>query len=645
MSIETLTQPMNKEHEACVNKPKRFSQLCKHAQLIAALFSGFLIFMTWLLEEYLSQPWTVTLYVTAYIIGGFAKAKEGIEETVVHKELNVELLMIIAAIGAASIGYWTEGAILIFIFALSGALETYTMNKSEKEISSLMNLQPETALRLRDGKEQLIPVTDLKVGDHFLVKAGERVPADGTIFRGETALEEAAITGESIPNKKTTGDDVFAGTMNLNGSITVQVTKPASESVFQKIIHLVQSAKSEKSPSQLFIEQFEGAYVKVVLFAGSVLLFLPYYAFGWTWQETFYRAMIFLVVASPCALVASIMPATLSAISNGARKGILFKGGVHVEGLAQVKAVALDKTGTITNGTPEVTDVLFAENSSFSKGKLLQVIGSIEKESNHPLANAIVSYINNKNIEQNEQIDSLQDIPGKGLKAKVNGETWWIGNESLIGTETICHFYNGIHEQLAKQGKTLVFVANDDGVVALFALKDTIRKDIVDAIKGLQKENIEVVMLTGDHEETAKAIAEEAGVRQYYANCLPEDKVAKIKELKQKHGHVAMIGDGINDAPALATANLGIAMGDGTDVALETADVVLIKNDLTKVSYALQLSQKMNRIVKQNVVFSITVIILLLLSNFLQLIHLPLGVIGHEGSTILVILNGLRLLK
>ncbi|MCP8617911.1 heavy metal translocating P-type ATPase [Salirhabdus salicampi] len=636
---------MNKEHEACVNKPKRFSQLCKHAQLIAALFSGFLIFMTWLLEEYLSQPWTVTLYVTAYIIGGFAKAKEGIEETVVHKELNVELLMIIAAIGAASIGYWTEGAILIFIFALSGALETYTMNKSEKEISSLMNLQPETALRLRDGKEQLIPVTDLKVGDHFLVKAGERVPADGTIFRGETALEEAAITGESIPNKKTTGDDVFAGTMNLNGSITVQVTKPASESVFQKIIHLVQSAKSEKSPSQLFIEQFEGAYVKVVLFAGSVLLFLPYYAFGWTWQETFYRAMIFLVVASPCALVASIMPATLSAISNGARKGILFKGGVHVEGLAQVKAVALDKTGTITNGTPEVTDVLFAENSSFSKGKLLQVIGSIEKESNHPLANAIVSYINNKNIEQNEQIDSLQDIPGKGLKAKVNGETWWIGNESLIGTETICHFYNGIHEQLAKQGKTLVFVANDDGVVALFALKDTIRKDIVDAIKGLQKENIEVVMLTGDHEETAKAIAEEAGVRQYYANCLPEDKVAKIKELKQKHGHVAMIGDGINDAPALATANLGIAMGDGTDVALETADVVLIKNDLTKVSYALQLSQKMNRIVKQNVVFSITVIILLLLSNFLQLIHLPLGVIGHEGSTILVILNGLRLLK
>ena len=335
-----------------------------HLELIAALLSGVLILIGWILDKNGIGTSAVVIFLLAYVIGGFAKAKEGIESTIEEKDLNVEMLMILAAIGSAIIGYWTEGAILIFIFSLSGALETYTMNKSHREISALMDLQPEEALRVTNGLSEKVAVSELVTGDHILVKPGERIPADGKIIDGRTNIDQAAITGESIPVTKSIGDEVFAGTVNLRGSITIEMTKPSSDTLFQKIITLVQSAQSEKSPSQLFIERFEGTYVKVVLAVVALMMFVPHFALGWSWTETFYRAMILLVVASPCALVASIMPATLSAISNGARHGILFKGGIHLENLGNLKAIALDKTGTLTKGKPEVTDVIFRDDLS-----------------------------------------------------------------------------------------------------------------------------------------------------------------------------------------------------------------------------------------------------------------------------------------
>ncbi|WP_174615946.1 heavy metal translocating P-type ATPase [Virgibacillus ihumii] len=638
---ETLQSSKNNPLQPFLNT-SFFSRVSPHLELIAALFSGFLILVTWLLGDRLSDTLWVVLHLIAFVVGGYAKAKEGIQETIANKELNVEMLMIFAAIGSAAIGYWTEGAILIFIFALSGALETYTMNKSNKEISALMNLQPEQALLISNGKEKIVPVSELEVGDIISVRAGERIPADGTIMKGTTAVDESAITGESIPVSKINSEDVYAGTVALDGSISVNITKPANETLFQKIIQMVQSAQEEKSPSQLFIERFEGTYVKVVLAAVAVMMFLPTVLFNWTLSESIYRAMILLVVASPCALVASIMPATLSAISNSAKHGVLFKGGVHAENLSHMKAIAFDKTGTLTNGTPEVTDLYISPNTD--EEDVLLHTGAIEKESTHPLAEAITARSGKLDLSK-VNVQHVKTLSGNGITAVVNDEAWKIGKAGFVGETEANAFQNGIAEKLAAEGKTIVFVKRNNHIIALYALKDTIRTEAKEAIKTLRKHGIHTIMLTGDNEITAKAIAAEAGIDDYIAKCLPEEKVDHVKALRGKYGNVGMVGDGINDAPALATANIGIAMGKGTDAALETADVVLMKNDLPKITNAIHLSERMNRIVKQNVIFSMSVILLLIGSNFLQILDLPLGVFGHEGSTILVILNGLRLLK
>jgi Zn2+/Cd2+-exporting ATPase len=614
-----------------------------HAELIAAGLSGVFIATGWMTDKMNDHVASIIFYLLAFVIGGFAKAKEGIEATYENKQLNVEMLMIFAAIGSAIIGYWTEGAILIFIFAVSGALETYTMNKSHKEISSLMELQPEEALLINNGAERRVPVSELKVGDLILVKPGERIPSDGVIKKGHTNIDEAAITGESMPVSKGLETEVFAGTVNLTGAITVQTTKASNETLFHKIIELVQSAQSEKSPSQLFIERFEGTYVKTVLLVVLLMMFLPYFLLDWTWNESFYRAMILLVVASPCALVASIMPATLSAISNGAKRGILVKGGVHLENLSHLKAIAFDKTGTLTKGKPEVTEIIVNEN--FSEAELLWKTASIENQSNHPLAQSIVKYVKANLDRDLLQPEKLEDVSGWGVKAEINGEQWKIGKADFVGKEAALSFAEGKAASLASQGNTLVFVQVNDCLAAIIALKDVVRQETKLAIDHLRKQGIYTVMLTGDSEKTANVIAEESHVDQFYAECLPEEKVEHLKKLKEKYGTIAMVGDGINDAPALATANVGIAMGEGSDVALETADVVLMKNDLPRIAEAIHLSQRMNTIIKQNVIFSITVIMVLISSNFFQLLDLPFGVIGHEGSTILVILNSLRLLK
>ncbi|ALX49596.1 heavy metal translocating P-type ATPase [Lentibacillus amyloliquefaciens] len=620
-----------------------YRRIRDHIELIAALISGFLILLTWSMESILSQPMWVILHLIAFAIGGYAKAKEGIMETIRTKKLNVEMLMIFAAVGSVAIGYWTEGAILIFIFALSGALETYSMNKSNRAISSLMEMQPEEAILLENDVEKTVPVSTLAIDDAILVRAGERIPADGAITKGTSAIDENAITGESMPLSKKNGNDVYAGTVALDGTLTVRITKKPTETVFQKIISMVQSAQKEKSPSQLFIDRFESTYVYGVLITVVIMLFLPYLLFDWALSESIYRALVLLVVASPCALVASITPATLSAISNAARKGVLFKGGIHVENLSHINAIAFDKTGTLTKGKPEVTDAYFADEAD--KTYVTAVVGAIENESTHPLAQALTTYSKQQH-DDNPSIDvhDMKTLGGKGVTAIVDNQKWEIGNPDFVGRKEAEAFAN-VSAELAAEGKTIIFAKADDTIVAVFALKDTIRKSTKKAISKLKKARIHTVMITGDNERTAKAVADEAGIDHYIASCLPQEKVEHVKALREKYENIAMVGDGINDAPALASANVGVAMGEGTGVALETADMVLMKNNLERITNSINLSRRMNRIVKQNIVFSLSVIVVLILTNYLQMLDLPLGVIGHEGSTILVILNGLRMLK
>ncbi|MBT2571490.1 heavy metal translocating P-type ATPase [Planococcus sp. ISL-110] len=611
-------------------------------ELIAAIASGILILVAYYLETQELSPYYVAAYLLAFGIGGYAKAKYGIKKSIENKDLNVEILMILAAVGASIIGYWTEGAILIFIFSLSGALETYTMNKSRKEISALMDLQPEEAWLLKDGKTERVSVKELNTGDIVAVKPGERIPVDGEIHTGQTAVDESAINGESIPASKYEQDTLFAGTVNLTGAITMVMTKPSSETLFQKIIELVQSAESEKSPSQQFIERFEGSYVKVVLVVFVLMLFLPHYLLGWDWITTFYRAMVLLTVASPCAVVASITPATLAAISNGAKSGIIFKGGIHLENLSQVKAIAFDKTGTLTRGKPEVTDFVIRKGTA--REEIMAKVAGIESQSNHPLAKGITDYIIQQGVEPLHNVQ-VEDVPGFGLKAFIEGEELLVGKPGFVGASDAEAFEGGLLEKLANQGKTVTFVSDSEGIVAAMALKDTVREIVKTTIRDLKNNGIHCLMLTGDNETTAKVIASETGVDDYIAECLPGDKVTHIKNMLDKYGKVAMVGDGINDAPALATSTVGIAMGEGTDVALETADIILMKSDLSRIAYSIRLAKKMQRIIKQNIYFSISVIIVLIISNFFQAITLPLGVLGHEGSTILVILNGLRMLN
>ncbi|MGM0873357.1 MAG: heavy metal translocating P-type ATPase [Bacillota bacterium] len=625
------------------DKDSFFTKWAEHIELINAMIAGVLIGFGWFFDSQGNESLAIPLFILAFVIGGYAKAKEGIEETIAEKNLNVELLMIFAAVGSAIIGYWTEGAILIFIFALSGALETYTMNKSQREISALMSLQPEEAFLLDNGNERRVHVSSLHVGDTILVKPGERIPTDGLILTGKTNIDQSAITGESMPVERESNDVVFAGTVNGNGSITISVTKKSTETMFQKILELVQSAQSEKSPSQQFIEKFEGTYVKAVLTLVAIMMVLPHFALGWSWNESIYRALVLMVVASPCALVASIMPATLSAISNGARNGLLFKGGVHLEQLSKTKVVVFDKTGTLTKGEPTVTDIIISE--TLDSDSFFEAVLSIENQSNHPLAKAIVLKIQKDFPKHIANMSSVDEKSGFGVSAIINDVNWKIGKADFVGRQEAMNYENGVSERLSQEGKTIVYVVREEQIVGLLALKDVVREEAKAAIQTLKANGIITVMLTGDSQSTAEAIAKEIHVDHFIGECLPEDKVNEIKGLRVKYGTVTMIGDGINDAPALATSDVGIAMGEGTDVALETADIILMKNELSKLTKAVNLSKKMNRIVKQNIIFSMSVIALLICSNFIQILDLPLGVIGHEGSTILVILNGLRLLR
>lgn len=634
--MELVTYQIDKQNKETIKTTKAEQYL----EFAFALSSGLLTLVAFLLET-TNLHYAITLYIAAFLIGGYVKTKEGILELWKEREFGVDLLMMVAAIGAASIGYWLEGALLIFIFSLSGALETYTMARSERDLSKLLSIQPEVATTVHsDGSESEIPISQLQVNDVVVVRPGGRIPVDGFVLEGSSEVDQAAITGESIPVPKTKNDEVYAGTMNSTGSLFIKVTVSNENSLFAKIVKMVDQAKEEVPESQLKIERLEKIYAKVILLVTAILLFAPHFIFNWSWSETFYRAMVFLVVASPCALVASIMPAILSAMSNGSRRGILFKNGMQLEILSEIGVVAFDKTGTLTEGKPKITDVeLFSE---MKETELLQAAASIEWLSEHPLAKAIVSHAKDRGIDRLKP-EMLHAESGFGVKATYQGKEWRIGKPEWF---SLTNMNLNKVQTLESQGKTVVIVERETKIIGAIALKDTIREDAKTLIQSLQKLGIYTVMLTGDQKRTAEVIANELGISEYYSGLLPQDKVEKVRELRESYGKIAMVGDGVNDAPALSQASMGIAMGaGGSDIALETADVVLMNDNLSRISTAVSLSKRMKRIVRQNLIFAASVILLLLLSNFTELINLPLGVVGHEGSTILVILNGLRLLR
>ncbi|RXT15259.1 heavy metal translocating P-type ATPase [Ammoniphilus sp. CFH 90114] len=619
------------------------SFLLQHGEGLAAMVCGILTMIAWFFDHFNYSEVSPYIYLCAYIVGGFVKAKEGLYTLLKERELDVNLLMLLAAMGAAGIGYWLEGAILIFIFSLSGVLESYTMARSYKDIASLMDLKPETATMLKDGKECVVKIEQLQVGDLMVVKPGERIPSDGKIIEGRSSVNQASITGESIPVEKGLNDEVYAGTLNENGALIVEVTCRSESTLFSKIIQLVQEAQSEKPVSQTFMENFERIYAKVIIGVTLVLILVPSYFLSWSFEDSLYRAMVFLVVASPCALVASIMPVVLSSISNAARHGILFKGGAHLENLSEVKVVAVDKTGTLTYGRPKVTDVFTFQQ--MSQEDLFYAVGSIESLSEHPLSKAVVEKAKELQLSL-DRPKEIEAVTGFGIQALFSGEYWKIGKSGFMEPSVVTAEGKELASRLESEGKTVVFIQNTKGLAGIMGIQDIIRPDALAAVKQLQKQGIKVIMLTGDREGTAQVIAEQSGVDDFYAELLPEQKVEMVRKLKEKYGKVAMLGDGVNDAPALATATVGIAMGTtGSDVALETADLVLMNDDLEKIPSAIRLGKRAKSVIKQNIVFSLSVILLLIISNFAYELALPLGVIGHEGSTILVILNGLRLLK
>ncbi|BBD65286.1 heavy metal translocating P-type ATPase [Nostoc commune NIES-4072] len=660
--------------------PQRLGQFTReHADSVAALLCGFLLFLGWFALHLGWLGLAFLLLPAAYVIGGYESAREGLTTLFKEKELDVDLLMIVAAIGAASLGLWRreyhliiDGAILILIFAISGALEGYAMQRTERSIRSLMSLTPDTARVLLQGKEEEIPITQLKVGNEIVVKPGELIPTDGIILSGYSTLNQAAITGESLPVKKTVGEEVFAGTLNGYGALQIEVHKPAQSSLIQRVIRLVEQAKTEAPPSQEFIDRFEKGYAKVIVVAGILLATLPPFLWGWDWETTIYRALTFLVVASPCALMAAIMPTLLSGIANGARQGILFKNGAQLEKIGKVRAIAFDKTGTLTTGQVQVFQVISV--NEYTQADVLKAAATVESYSEHPIGKAIVQAagetvrvfsarrfakavpVESKLLNPKGDLDlvgavQVQAVPGQGIVGIAQEQQIIVGNAVFIQqyVTNLPEELRKMAQSLEQEGKTVVWVAqgNIAEVMGVIAIADEVRSQAATTITRLKKLGVEqIVMLTGDNQETANSVAKAVGIDRVYAQLLPEDKLDVIRRLQQEYQTVAMVGDGINDAPALAQASVGIAMGvSGSDVALETADIVLMADRLEKIAVAMHLGRRSQIIVKQNIFVALGFIMLLLVGNFLGNINLPIGVIGHEGSTVLVTLSGLRLLK
>ncbi|MCU0535339.1 MAG: heavy metal translocating P-type ATPase [Hydrococcus sp. Prado102] len=632
------------------------TQLLKdHPDAIAAAICAICVCLGWLTLHFNWVGLSILILSAAYVIGGYESAKEGLTTLFEEKELDVDLLMIVAALGAAFLGLWqqdyylaVDGAVLILIFAISGALEGYAMKHTQRNIRSLMAMTPDTATVVRKGIEEVIPVEKLQVGDRVIVKPGELIPTDAIIVEGCSAINQSSITGESIPVEKMPPDEVFGGTINGSGALQLKVHKPPESSLIGRVIQLVQQAQTEAPPSQLFIERFERGYAKIIVIVGILLAIAPPFLLGWNWEVTIYRALIFLVVASPCALMASIMPALLSGIANGARQGILFKTGAQLELMGKVRAIAFDKTGTLTTGQLEVAQIIPAPGQT--QAQVLAIAAALETFSEHPIAEAIVQAAK----QQKLTLFAAQDVKataGQGISGTIEGEHAIAGKISFIEAVFSQSIVDpSLHQRaqaLEAEGNSVIWVGYAKEVLGAIAVADTIRPTAAATIQRLKQLGIEqIVMVTGDNQRCADNVASQLGVDRVYAELLPEDKVSIIQHLQKEYKTVAMVGDGINDAPALAMASVGIAMGAaGTDIALETADIVLMADRLEKLEVAIRLGRRSQRVVKQNIIFALSFIVLLLIANFMGNITMPLGVIGHEGSTVLVTLSGLRLLR
>ncbi|MCA9898956.1 MAG: cadmium-translocating P-type ATPase [Anaerolineales bacterium] len=591
------------------------------------------------------------LFVIAYITGGTFGLQGGIE-SLRNRTIDVDLLMVLAAIGAALVGQPFEGAMLLFLFSLSNVLQDYAMDRTRNAIKALMELRPAQATVRRGDKTYQLPIEKVMVSDLILVKPGERIALDGVVVDGRSAIDQSSITGESMPVGKEVGDSVFAGTINKNGSLEIRVTKLAKDSTLAKLIQMVEEAQSEKAETQRFIDTAEQYYAIGVIVLTALVAVVPMLFWQEAFSEAFYRAMTVMVAASPCAIVISTPATVLSAIGNGARRGILFKGGVYVENAATIKVVAFDKTGTLTQGDPEVTDVLALDGQT-SEDELLALAAAVEAKSEHPLAQATVKAAQKRDLSWTEATD-FQATTGQGVQATVAGRHFWIGNGRFFTkfNPTGLDKAEAELDRLQKAGKTSVLMAEVDEtagtavLLGILAYADVIRPDAPDVVRALHANGVQhVVMLTGDNDAVAQQIAQQVGVDAYFADLLPEDKVTAVKKVREQYGPVAMVGDGVNDAPALATADIGIAMGAaGTDVALETADIVLMSDDLHNIPYTIGLSRKTRQTLLQNLGFAIFMILLMLGTIFFSGLALPAAVVGHEGGTVLVSLNGLRML-
>jgi Zn2+/Cd2+-exporting ATPase len=559
---------------------------------------------------------------------------------------DMHLLMTVAVVGAMTIGEWFEAATVSFLFALSLALESWSVGRARRAIASLLDLAPPTAHVLRpDGTEAVVPVAEVKLGSRFIVAAGERIPLDGRVTDGASAVNQAPITGESVPVEKQRGSEVFAGTINGDGTLTVRATKKAEDTTLARIIHMVEDAHARRAPSEQWVERFARIYTPAVMVLALLVFLLPPTVFGQAWDDWFYRALVLLVIACPCALVISTPVSIVAALASAARAGVLVKGGAFIELPAQLKAIALDKTGTITRAEPQVAKIIPLRNHT--EAELVARAAALEARSTHPLARAIIRYAEAHGIAPEPAVE-VQLLQGKGLTGVFDGEAFWLGSHRYVverkqDTSEVAR----IAEELEADGKTVLVVGNSRHVCGLIAVADTIRPEAHNVVQQLHAAGIaHVVMLTGDNRITAKAIAREIGIDETYAELLPEDKVKKLEEVIAHYGTVAMVGDGVNDAPSLARASVGIAMGTiGSDAAIEMADIALMTDDISKLPWLVRHSKRTLAIIRQNITFALVVKAAFVVLTFAGMASLWAAIAADTGASLLVVLNGLRLLN
>ena len=622
----------------------------ENRELLFSLISGVLLLSGWLGGTVFQFSTLVVtgFYVIAYIFGGWDISQHA-WHALREKHFDTDLLMVMAALGAAALGEFADGALLLFLFSLGHAMEERALDRARAAIRALANLAPKTAFVKRDGKEIEMPVERLQMDDVVIVRPGVRVPMDGDVLAGQSAIDQAPVTGESVPVDKAAGDKVFAGTVNGEGVLELKVTRLAKDSTLARVVKMVEEAQTQKSPTQQTVEKFERIFVPGVLAVTALIIILPP-LFGLPFHISFLRAMTLLVAASPCALALGTPASILAGVAQAARNGVLIKGGVHLENLGRLKAIAFDKTGTITHGQPEVTDIVRLPSSNEqipTDDALLALAAAVESRSAHPLAQAVVRAAQARTLML-PAVGDVESLTGRGLRAKINGEVLLIGNLNFMEESGVTVTAEARHqvELLQTSGKTIIAVARSGKLVGVLGLADTMRPDAKATMAALKRIGVqETVMLTGDNTRVAAAIAKQIGLTDYRADLMPEDKVATIRNLIEKHGETAMIGDGVNDAPALANATVGIAMGGaGTDVALETADVALMADDLSKLPFAVGLGRATRAIVTQNLVISLGVISVLIVASLAGWAGIGVAILFHEGSTIIVVLNALRLL-